>query len=86
MCDQTEIGNYVRIGTFSDLEGHCKLGKHVRLLSNVHIGMLSLIDYCVWIFPYVVLANNSTPPLERAFGVHVHSFAIIATNAIFCLV
>lgn len=80
--EQAEIGNNVSIGTLSDLQGHCKLGNYVRLHSNVHIGMLSQIDDCVWIFPYVVLTNDPTPPSENEFGVHIHSFAIVATNAI----
>ena len=80
--EQAEIGNNVSIGTLSDLQGHCKLGNYVRLHSNVHIGMLSQIDDCVWIFPYVVLTNDPTPPSENEFGVHIHSFAVVATNAI----
>ncbi len=80
--EQAEIGNNVSIGTLSDIQGHCKIGNYVRLHSNVHVGMLSRIDDCVWIFPYVVLTNDPTPPSEKEFGVHIHSFAIVATNAI----
>lgn len=54
----------------------------MRLHSNVHIGQLSRIDDFVWIFPYVVLTNDPTPPSENFVGVHVHSFAIVATGAI----
>ena len=54
----------------------------MRLHSNVHIGQLSTIDNCVWIFPYVVLTNDPTPPSENFVGVHVRSFAIVATGAI----
>lgn len=80
--EQSAIGNNVSIGTLSDIQGHCKLGNYVRLHSNVHVGMLSQIDDCVWIFPYVVLTNDPTPPSEYEVGCHIHSFAIIATNAI----
>ena len=80
--EQATIGNNVSVGTLSDIQGHCKLGNYVRLHSNVHIGMLSKIDDCVWIFPYVVLTNDPTPPSENEFGCHIHSFAIIATNSI----
>lgn len=80
--EQAEIGDHVSVGTLSDIQGHCKLGDYVRLHSNVHIGMLSQIDDCVWIFPYVVLTNDPTPPSEHEFGCHIHSFAIIATNSI----
>ena len=80
--EKTLIGNHVSIGTLSDIQGNCKIGDYVRLHSNVHVGQLSQIDSYVWIFPYVVLTNDPTPPSERLTGVHVHSFAIIATNAI----
>ena len=80
--EEASIGNNVSVGTLSDIQGHCKLGNYVRLHSNVHIGMLSQIDDCVWIFPYVVLTNDPTPPSENEFGCHIHSFAIVATNAI----
>ena len=80
--EKTQIGNNVSIGTLSDIQGNCKIGNYVRFHSNVHIGQLSIIDDFVWIFPYVVLTNDPTPPSENLLGVHVHSFAIIATGAI----
>lgn len=80
--EKAQIGNNVSIGTLSDIQGNCKIGNYVRLHSNVHIGQLSEIDDFVWIFPYVVLTNDPTPPSENFIGVHVHSFAIVATGAI----
>ena len=80
--EKADIGNNASIGTFSDIQGNCRIGNYVRLHSNVHIGQLSVIDDFVWIFPYVVLTNDPTPPSENFVGVHVHSFAIVATGAI----
>lgn len=80
--EKAQIGNNVSIGTLSDIQGNCKIGNYVRLHSNVHIGQLSEIDDFVWIFPYVVLTNDPTPPSEEFIGVHVRSFAIIATSAL----
>lgn len=80
--EKAEIGNHVSVGTLSDVQGNCKIGNYVRLHSNVHIGQLSEIDDFVWIFPYVVLTNDPTPPSENFVGVHVKSFAIIATSAL----
>lgn len=80
--EKTEIGDNVSIGTLSDVQGNCKLGNYVRLHSNVHIGQLSIVDDFVWVFPYVVLTNDPTPPSENFVGVHVHSFAIVATGSI----
>jgi len=80
--EKSKIGNNVSIGTLSDIQGNCSIGNYVRMHSNVHIGQLSVIDDFVWIFPYVVLTNDPTPPSEHFVGVHIHSFAIVATGAI----
>lgn len=80
--EKAEIGNNVSVGTLSDIQGNCKLGNYVRLHSNVHIGQLSVVDDFVWIYPYVVLTNDPTPPSNKFVGVHVHSFAIVATGSI----
>lgn len=80
--EKAKIGNSVSIGTLSDIQGNCHIGNYVRLHSNVHIGQLSVIDDFVWIFPYVVLTNDPTPPSDHFVGVHVHSFAIVATGAV----
>lgn len=80
--EKAKIGKHVSIGTLSDIQGNCNIGNYVRLHSNVHIGQLSEIDDFVWIFPYVVLTNDPTPPSENFVGVHVHSFAIIATGSV----
>lgn len=78
----SEIGNYVHIGTLSDIQGHCHIGDYVRAHSNVHIGMKSYINDFVWIFPYVVLTNDPTPPSESLRGVTIDSFAVICTGSI----
>lgn len=80
--EKTNIGDHVSIGTLSDIQGNCKIGNYVRLHSNVHVGQLSIVDDFVWIFPYVVLTNDPTPPSENFLGVHIHSFAIVATGSI----
>ncbi len=80
--EKTQIGNNVRIGTLSDLQGYCKIGDYVRLHSNVHIGQKSQINSYVWIFPYVILTNDPTPPSETMKGVCVDEFAVIATGSI----
>lgn len=80
--EKASIGNNVSVGTLSDIQGNCRLGNYVRLHSNVHIGQLSKVDDFVWIFPYVVLTNDPTPPSENFVGVHIHPFAIIATGSI----
>lgn len=80
--EKSIIGNNVSVGTLSDIQGTCEIGNYVRLHSNVHIGQLSSISDYVWIFPYVVLTNDPTPPSEKFIGVKVNSFAVIATGSI----
>lgn len=80
--EKTQIGNHVSVGTLSDIQGNCHIGNYVRLHSNVHIGQFSRVDDFVWIFPYVVLTNDPTPPSEKFVGVHACSFSIIATGAV----
>lgn len=80
--ENSEIGNNVRIGTVSDIQGNCQIGNYVNLHSNVHIGQKSVIEDFVWIFPYVVLTNDPTPPSNTLLGVRVKKFAAIATGAI----
>ncbi|WP_407474962.1 acyltransferase [Sulfitobacter sp. PM12] len=72
-------GDGFQVGTLSDLQGHCKIGNHVRLHSNVHIGQRSTLGSFIWIFPYVVLTNDPHPPSEILEGCTVGDFAIIAT-------
>ncbi len=80
--ENTEMGNNVKVGTLSDIQGHCKIGNYVSMHSNVHIGQNSEINDYVWIFPYVVLTNDPTPPSEELLGVKIDSFAIISTGSI----
>lgn len=78
----TKAGKNLRVGTLSDLQGHCEIGDYVRLHSNVHIGQKSVIGDYVWIFPYVVLTNDPHPPSNCLMGVTVGSFAVIATMSV----
>ena len=80
--EKAQIGDHVSVGTLSDIQGNCTIGNYVRLHSNVHIGQLSVVDDFVWIFPYVVLTNDPTPPSNNFLGVHVHPFAIVATGSV----
>ena len=80
--EKSDIGQNVRIGTLSDIQGDCKIGDYVNLHSNVHIGQKSVIKNYVWIFPYVILTNDPTPPSNELVGVTVEEFAIIATGTV----
>lgn len=80
--EKSKIGNHVNVGTLSDIQGDCKIGDYVHMHSNVHIGQKSVIENYVWIFPYVVLTNDPTPPSETLKGVTIHEFAVVATGTV----
>lgn len=77
----TEAGAYFRIGTLGDIQGTCRVGEHVRLHSNVHLGMFATLGNFVWIFPCVVLTNDLHPPSECHRGVTVQDYAVICAKA-----
>lgn len=80
--ERAEIADHVRIGTLSDIQGHCTIGRYTRLHSNVHIGQGSDIGEFVWIFPYVVLTNDPHPPSNHLMGVTIEPYAVIATMSV----
>lgn len=80
--EKAHIGHHTRIGTLSDIQGDCEIGNYVSLHSNVHIGQKSVVKDYAWIYPYVVLTNDPTPPSETMKGVVVNEFAIVATGSI----
>nr|WP_297707418.1 N-acetyltransferase [uncultured Butyrivibrio sp.] len=80
--EQAKIGNHVRIGTLSDIQGHCEIQDYVNMHSNVHIGMKSVIKKYAWIFPYVVLTNDPNPPSNSLMGVTIEEYAIVATGSV----
>ena len=80
--EHADIGSHVRIGTLSDIQGYCIIEDYVSMHSNVHIGQKSHIKKYAWIFPYVVLTNDPTPPSMVLDGVTVEEFAGIATGSV----
>lgn len=80
--ENSQIGDYVSIGTLSDVQNACIIGNYVRVHSNVFMGQFTKIDNFVWIYPSVVLTNDPTPPSDYFSGVHIHSFAVVASGAI----
>lgn len=75
----TRAGAGLRLGTLCDIQGDLIFGEHVRLHSNVHCGKLARVGDYVWLFPYVVLTNDPTPPSDLTTGVEVGDCAVIAT-------
>lgn len=80
--ENSKIGNHVRIGTLSDIQGDCEIQDYVNIHSNVHIGQKSIIKKYAWLFPYVVLTNDPNPPSETILGVTIEEFAVVSTGSI----
>jgi acetyltransferase-like isoleucine patch superfamily enzyme len=80
--EYSKIGEHVRIGTLSDIQGYCEIQDYVSMHSNVHIGMKSTIKKYAMLFPYVVLTNDPNPPSNSLLGVTIEEFAVVATGSI----
>ncbi|MCU6434597.1 N-acetyltransferase [Undibacterium sp. Jales W-56] len=78
----THAGLNLQIGTLSDIQGDCTIGDYVRLHSNVHIGKKSVVGNFVWIFPYVVLTNDPTPPSSTLLGCEIGDYTAVATMSV----
>jgi len=77
-----KAGKNLQIGTLTDIQGSCIIGDFVRMHSNVHIGKHSKIGNFVWIFPYVVLANDPHPPSDLYLGILIKDFVVISTMTV----
>lgn len=80
--EKSRIGNHVRVGTLSDIQGYCEIQDYVNMHSNVHVGQKSVIKKYAWIFPYVVLTNDPNPPSKSLLGVTIEEFAVVSTGSI----
>lgn len=80
--ENTQAGANLRLGTLCDIQGDVRFGDYCRLHSNVHIGKHSRLGNFVWIFPYVILTNDPTPPSTIRQGVMLQDYAVIATLSV----
>ncbi|HNE93088.1 MAG TPA: DapH/DapD/GlmU-related protein [Chitinophagaceae bacterium] len=80
--ENSRFGNNCRIGTVSDIQGHVEFGNYCWLHSNVHIGQHSKIGDFVFIYPYVVLTNDPTPPSDICIGATIDDFSQIAVGSV----
>lgn len=78
----TKMGDGCRVGTVSDIQGYAEFGDYCWLHSNVHIGQKSKIGNFVFIYPYVVLTNDPTPPSDTITGPEIGDFSQIAVFSV----
>lgn len=79
--ENSEIGHHVRIGTLTDVQGDCQIGNYVSIHSKVFIGEKTIIKDFVWIFPHVVLTNDTNPPSNTLMGIVIEKFVSISAGA-----
>jgi acetyltransferase-like isoleucine patch superfamily enzyme len=80
--EYTTFQENCRVGTVSDIQGFSTFGKNCWLHSNVHIGQKSTIGNFVFIYPYVVLTNDPTPPSEVCKGPTIGDYSQIAVFSV----
>lgn len=78
----SKIGHHTNIGTNCDIQGCSELGNYNRLQSSVIIGQKSKLGNYVFIYPYVVLTNDPTPPSNMLIGVEIGDFSQIASSSV----
>lgn len=80
-----EIGDDVSIGTLSVIEHHVKIGKGVRIHTQVFVPEYSTLEDECWIGPNVVLTNTKYPKSPNVKnelkGAHIEENAIIGANS-----
>jgi UDP-3-O-[3-hydroxymyristoyl] glucosamine N-acyltransferase len=80
--ENSKIGKFCRIGTVSDLQGNLEMGDYCWLHSNVHIGQGSKLGNFVFIYPYVVLTNDPTPPSNICIGPTIGDYSQVAVFSV----
>lgn len=80
--ENTTIGENCMIGSFTDIQGFCIIGNYSRFHSHVCIGQNSTIGNFVFIYPYVTLTNDPTPPSNNIQGVTINDYCQISTSSV----
>ncbi len=78
----SQFGKNCSVGTYSDIQGHVKVGDYCRFHSSVHISQHTLIGSYVFIFPNAVLTNDPHPPSTCIKGPILEDYCIISAGAI----
>ena len=78
----TKLGKYVRIGSYSDIEGDCTIGDFTHIHSDVHVCQGAQIEELVWLFPRVTFTNDPLPPSDIREPPKVKKMAVISTGSL----
>ncbi|RXP45410.1 N-acetyltransferase [Lutibacter sp. HS1-25] len=80
--ENTTAGKNCSFGSYNDIQGECEIGDYCRLQSYVNIGQRSKIGSFVFIYPYVVLTNDATPPSNLLQGVVIDDYSQITAGCV----
>jgi acetyltransferase-like isoleucine patch superfamily enzyme len=75
------IGENLRVGNFSDIEGACTIGDFVRMHSYAHVGRGATIGDFVWLFSLTTVMNDPLPPSRLSAPVSIGDMATVCVNA-----
>ncbi len=80
-----DIGDDVSVGSLSVIEHHIKIGRGVRIHTQVFVPEFSTLEDECWLGPNVVLTNAKYPKSpdvkSQLRGAHIKQAAIIGANA-----
>lgn len=80
--EKTSVGSHCMIGSYNDIQGDCEIGNYNRFHSYVNIGQKSKLGNYVFIYPFVVLTNDPTPPSEKLLGVTINDYSQISVSSV----
>ncbi len=80
--EYTVAGINCQFGSYNDIQGYCKIGDYNKFQSYVNIGQKSHLGNYIFIFPFVVLTNDPTPPSNDLIGVTIGDYSLVATGSI----
>ncbi len=80
--ENTTTGHHCSFGSYTDIQGYAKIGNYNRYHSFVNIGQKSVIGDFVFIYPFVVLTNDPTPPSDELIGATIGDYTQILTASI----
>jgi UDP-3-O-[3-hydroxymyristoyl] glucosamine N-acyltransferase len=80
--EKTVAGANLRVGNFSDIEGHSVIGDYCRFHGYVHIGKGSRIGNFVWLYSLVTATNDPLPPSDLFRPVFIGDGVVVCVGAL----
>jgi len=80
--EYTKAGKNCMFGNNTDIQGYCEIGNYNRYHSFVIIGQKSKVGDYVFLYPFVVLTNDPTPPSNELIGVEIDDYSQVLTSSV----